>query len=135
MSKYIVLFDRYRKISGDKCVQGEETFYLPQIQDCPVEAPGNIKLYVKDSEYTKVIGEEFNFHFTQGNVSYLQMYMYITYLYFACVHRICSVSSLPRPHIQCMSSDIIFSPPLPSLSIIQPLIGGPNIYYLPMVIR
>ncbi len=60
---------RYRKIAGDKCVKGGETFYLPLVQTCPLQAPGDINLFVTDDSYTVLVGETVHFQFTQGQVS------------------------------------------------------------------
>ena len=67
VSLYIPVL-RYRKISGDVCVPGDQTFYLPVVQDCPPKAPGDIDLVVVGSVYTVVAGTSVDFSFTQGQV-------------------------------------------------------------------
>ncbi len=60
---------RYRKIAGDKCVQGEDTFFLPIVQDCPLQAPTDIELRTIDNVYSVLVEDTVNFKFTQGQVN------------------------------------------------------------------
>ena len=38
---------RYRKIAGDKCIDGNETFYLDVSVQCPVLGPGDMSITVQ----------------------------------------------------------------------------------------
>ena len=59
---------RYRKIASDKCVQGKDTFFLPVVKDCPVQAPGDIDLRTTNNVQTVLVGDTVTFQFTQGQV-------------------------------------------------------------------
>ena len=58
---------RYRKIAGDKCVNGNETFYLPVSVECPVEGPADMSIIA--TTITAYVGQNITFTLLQRSVS------------------------------------------------------------------
>ena len=58
---------RYRKVAGDKCIHGNQSFYLPISVTCPVLPPADMTIMT--SNYHVRANKEITFTLEQRNVS------------------------------------------------------------------
>lgn len=66
----ICIHVRYRKVAGDKCINGNQTFYLPVSVECPVEGPADMSITA--TTITARVGENVTFTLSQHSVSLMK---------------------------------------------------------------